>query len=104
MSQDPDDEGGQLNTLGLLERLRAESGAQQGAYSNLYRRVDNLLRELANPNLHDIANMSFRVELWDRHANHVRWMVAAAGSVTIGHAALEAAIASWPSEHLTLRN
>jgi hypothetical protein len=38
--------------LGLLERLRAESGYP----------------ELENPNLHGIANMSFRVELWDRHA------------------------------------
>ena len=41
-----------------------------------------LLRELANPNLHDIANMSFHVELWDRHADHLRWVVAAAGSLS----------------------
>jgi hypothetical protein len=38
--------------------------------------VDALLRELVNPNLHDIANMSFRVELWDLHARHTRWMIA----------------------------
>jgi hypothetical protein len=38
--------------------------------------VDALLRELVNPNLHDIANMSFRVELWDLHARHARWMIA----------------------------
>jgi hypothetical protein len=52
--------------------LRAEARAAEGGYSDLYDRVDGLLRELANPNLHDIANMSFRVELWDRHAQHVR--------------------------------
>jgi hypothetical protein len=103
MSQDPDDEGGQLHTLGLLERLRAESGAQQGAYSKLHSHVDKLLRELANPNLHDIANMSFHVELWDRHANHIRWLVAATGTVSIGHAAFEAAVANWPNERFTLR-
>ena len=56
-----------------------------------------------NPNLHDIANMSFRVELWDRHANHVRWVVAAAGSVTVAHAAFEACVQDWPHEHFTLR-
>ena len=43
-----------------------------------------LLRELANPNLHDIANMSFHVELWDRHADHLRWVVAAAGNMRTG--------------------
>jgi hypothetical protein len=67
----PSDDG-RLHTLGLLEHLRAEARAAEGGYSDLYDRVDGLLRELANPNLHDIANMSFRVELWDRHAQHVR--------------------------------
>src|ERR1700691_3459849 len=76
----------QLHTLGLLERLRAETRGAEGAYSDLYRRVDKVLRELQNPNLHDIANMNFRVELWDRQANHVRWAVAAASSVAIAHA------------------
>ena len=65
--------------------------------------MDELLRQLANPNLHDIANMSFRVELWDRHADHVRWVVAAAGSVVLAHAAFEAAIENWPHERFTLR-
>lgn len=80
-----------------------ETRGVEGAYSDLYRRVDKLLRELENPNLHDIASMSFKVELWDRYANHVRWVVAAAGTVTIGHAAFEAAIANWPDERFTLR-
>lgn len=103
MSQDLSDQEGQLYTLGLLERLRAESGYLDRAASDLYHRVDALLRELENPNLHDIQNMSFRVELWDRHAQHVRWVVAAAGTVTIGHAAFEAATANWPDQHFTLR-
>jgi hypothetical protein len=73
---------GQLHTLGLLERLRSEMNLVQGAaYASLYQRVDKLLRELENPNLHDIANMNFRVELWDRHALHIRWIIAASGSV-----------------------
>jgi hypothetical protein len=42
----------------LLEQLRAESGERWGTSSKLYRRVDKLLRELADPNLHDIpANL-----------------------------------------------
>jgi hypothetical protein len=44
------------------------------------------LRELANPKLHDIANLSHHVELWDRDGQHIRWLVAAAGTVAIGHA------------------
>ena len=100
MSETPDD--GQLHTLGLLERLRAETKDTKGAYAVLYDRVDALLRELANPNLHDIANMSFRVELWDRHAQHVRWMIAAAGTITIAQAAFDAAIANWPGERFKM--
>jgi hypothetical protein len=83
--------------------LRAEARAAEGGYSELYDRVDGLLRELANPNLHDIANMSFRVELWDRHAQHVRGGIAAAGTITITQTAFDAAIANWPGEHFTLR-
>src|ERR1700692_3729455 len=58
---------------------------------------------LRTPNLHDIANMSFRVELWDRHALHIRWVVAAAGSVFVAHAAFDEAVKNWPDEHFTLR-
>jgi hypothetical protein len=102
MSADPDD--GQLHTLGLLERLRAETKDTKGAYAHLYERVDALLRELENPNLHDIANMSYRVELWDRHAKHIRWTIAAVGHVTIAQATFEAAVREWPHEHFTLRH
>jgi hypothetical protein len=56
--------------------------SQRPAYGGLYERVDKLLRELENPNLHDIANMSFRIELWDRHALHIRWAIAASGSMS----------------------
>jgi hypothetical protein len=47
--------------------------------------------------------MSYRVELWDRHSQHVRWVVAAAGTVTIAHAAFDAAVVNWPRERFTLR-
>jgi hypothetical protein len=102
--QDPPEEDGQLHTLGLLERLRAEAKDADGAYSALYRRVDSLLRELENPNLHDIANLNYRVELWDRYALHVRWIVAAAGTVSVAHAAFDEAVKNWPDQRFTLRN
>jgi hypothetical protein len=102
MSADPDD--GQLHTLGLLEQLRAESGELWGTSSKLYFRVDALLRELANPNLHDIANMSYRIELWDRHAQHIRWTIAAIGHGTIAQATFEATVNEWPHERFTLRH
>src|SRR5208282_4455566 len=98
MSQAPED--GQLHTLGLLEELREECKSLWGTSYEFYFRIDALLRELANPNLHDIpTRLPFRVELWDRHDQHIRWVVAAAGTVMIGHAAFEAAIAAWPQEH-----
>jgi hypothetical protein len=103
MSQDLSDRNGQFHTLGLLEQLRKECRQNWSTSSTLYRRIDGLLRELANPNLHDIANLSHHVELWDRHGQHIRWLIAAAGTVTIGHAALDAAIESWPNERFTLR-
>ena len=105
MSQEPSDSDGQLHTLGLLEQLREECAHLWGASSEAYFRVDELLRELANPNLHDIpTNLPFRVELWDRHDQHIRWVIAASSSVAIGHAALDAAIANYPDQHFTLRN
>ena len=53
--------------------------------------------------LHDIRSMSFRVELWDQHALHIRWVIAAAGSVFLARAAFEEAIKQWPDQKLTLR-
>ncbi len=99
------DAEGQLYTLGLLEQLCAECKSLWGASSEAYFRVDELLRELANPNLHDIpTNLPFRVELWDRSDQHIRWVIAASSSVAIGHAALDAAIANYPDQRFTLRN
>jgi hypothetical protein len=49
------DEGGQLHTLTVLEQLREASKALWGASSTAYFRVDELLRQLANPNLHSFV-------------------------------------------------
>ena len=89
------DEGdGQLHTLSVLEQLREASKGLWGASSEAYFRVDELLRQLANPNLHDIPhNLPFRVEMWDQSDQHIRWVIAASASVAIGQAAMDAAIA-----------
>jgi hypothetical protein len=76
MSQDePEADDGPLHTLGLLEQLREDCKALRRASSDAYFRVDGLLRQLANPNLHDIPrSLPFRIELWDRSSQHVRWV------------------------------
>ena len=104
MTARPLEEDGQLHTLGLIEELRAECKRMWGTSSELYFRIDELLRELANPNLHEIFSTSaFQIELWDRNADHIRWVVAATSSITIGHAAFDAAVAQYPKERLSLR-
>jgi hypothetical protein len=96
-----DEADGQLHTLSVLEQLREASKELWGASSEAYFRVDELLRQLANPNLHDIPrNLPFRVEMWDQS----RWVIAASASVAIGHAAMDAAIANYPEQRFTLRN
>ena len=76
-----------------------------GAGSEAYFRVDELLQQLANPNLHDIPhNLPFRVEMWDQSDQYVRWVISASASVAIGYAALDAAIANYPDQRFTLRN
>jgi hypothetical protein len=98
------EEAGQLHTLGLIEELRAECKRMWGTSSALYFRIDELLRELANPNLHEIFSTgAFQVELWDQHAARIRWVVAAAASITIGHAAFDAAVGQYPGQRLSLR-
>jgi hypothetical protein len=105
MSEGSPDGEGQLHTIALIEQLREESKHLWDASSRLYFRVDELLRELANPNLHDIpTRLPFRVEMWDRAEQHVRWVIAASSSVAIGHAALDAAIPNFPGQRFTLRN
>jgi hypothetical protein len=99
------EDDGPLYTLGLLEQLRAEGKSLWGTSSEAYFRVDALLRELANPNLHDIpTNLPFRVEMWDCNNQHIRWVVAAASSAAVGHAALDAAINNYSGQRFTLRN
>src|ERR1700758_1782039 len=96
---------GQLHTLTVLEQLREASKGLWGASSDAYFRVDELLRQLANPNLHDIPrNLPFRVETWDGTDQHVRWVIAASASVAVGHAAMDATIANYPAQRLTFRN
>ena len=100
-----DERDGQLHTLSVLEQLREASKGLWGASSAAYFRVDELLRQLANPNLHDIPrNLPFRVEMWDQSEQHIRWVIAASASVAVGHAALDAAIANYPDQRFTLRN
>lgn len=95
------DEDGQIHTLSLLERLRTECRELWGSSSALYHRVDDLLRELANPNFQDIPmRLPFRVELWNRNQHHIRWV----SSIAIGRAAFDVAISTHIREHLTLRN
>src|SRR6476469_9891395 len=73
-----DEADGQLHTLSVLEQLRDASKGLWGASSEAYFRVDELLRQLANPNLHDIPrNLPFRVEMWDQSDQHIRWVIAA---------------------------
>jgi hypothetical protein len=55
MASPPFEEDGQLHTLGLIEELRSECKRMWGTSSELYFRIDELLRELANPNLHEIS-------------------------------------------------
>ena len=86
--------------LASSERLRQKTSGVQDRYSDLYREVDGLLRELENPNLHDIANMSYRIELWDQYALHIRWTVAAIGHINLARAAYDEAVKQWPGERL----
>jgi hypothetical protein len=100
-----DEADGQLHTLSVLEQLREASKSLWGARSAAYFRVDELLRQPANPNLHDIPpNLPFRVEMWDQSDQHIRWVIAASASVAVGHAAMDAAIANHPDQRFTLRN
>ena len=89
----------------MLEQLREASKSLWGASSEAYFRVDELLRQLANPNLHDIPrNLPFRVEMWDQSDQHIQWVIAASASVAVGHVAMDAAIANYPDQRFTLGN
>jgi hypothetical protein len=89
---------------GLLEHLRDHCKDLWGTSSRLYFRIDELLRQLANPNLHDLPMaLPYHVEMWDRSDQHVRWVVAASASVAIAHAAFDVAVASYPGQRFMLR-
>ncbi len=89
---------GQLYALGLIEKLRDDLCAFDGAKNELYYRIDRALRELANPNLHDVNLVTaFKIELWDRYGrDHLGMVIAATSSSDIAHAA-------YGGERLTLR-
>jgi hypothetical protein len=78
----------------MLEQLREDLRPLGNAKSELYFGIDALLRKLANPNLHDVnLATAFRIELWDRYGrDHLRMLIAATSSITIAHAAFDAAI------------
>ncbi len=83
MAETPDDEG-PLHALGLIEELRSLCAELWGTSSALYHHVDRILQELATPDLQDISvRLPFRVEMWDRSDQHVRWVIAASSSVAI---------------------
>ena len=66
--------------------------------------MDKLPSQLANPNLHDIpANLQIHDDLWDRFDKHIRWVVAATSSITIGNAAYDVAVSMHPQERVLLR-
>jgi hypothetical protein len=93
------EEDGQLHTLGLLEQLRDQCKSLWGTSTELYFRVDKLLNQLANPNLHNILpNLQIHVELWDRYDKHIRWVIAATSSIVIGVAAFDVAVSMHPQE------
>jgi hypothetical protein len=82
----------------------AISARTWGASSELYFRVDKLLNQLANPNLHDLpSNLQIHVELWDRYNSHVRWVISATSSIVIANAAYDVAVSVHPQERVLLR-
>jgi hypothetical protein len=94
-----------MRTLSLLEELSVVTSAVWDSTATLHQRVDKLLRDLADPKVSDIPlHLPFRVELWDRSAQHLRWVVSASSSVAMAHAAFDVAVATYPHESLTLRN
>jgi hypothetical protein len=89
----------------LLERLHEGLRDFGRTKDEIYWRIDALLRELRNPNLHEVElTTAYQVELWDRYGKgHLRMVIAATSSVIIAHAAFDAAVKQYAAEHLTLR-
>jgi hypothetical protein len=47
--------------------------------------------------------LGLRVELWDHHNEHIRWVIAATSSIVIGNAAYDVAVSIHPQERVLLR-
>jgi hypothetical protein len=96
---------GQIYTLNLLERLHDGLRDFGKTKDELYWRIDALLRELRNPNLHEVElTTAFQIELWDRYGkDHLRMVIAVTSSIMIAHAAFDAAVKEYAAEHLSLR-
>jgi hypothetical protein len=96
---------GQIYTLNLLERLHAGLRDFGQTKDELYWRIDALLRELRNPNLHEVElTTAYQIELWDRYGkDHLRMVIAATSSIMVAHAAFDAAVKQYATEHLMLR-
>src|SRR5262245_23623656 len=96
MPTKPED-GPEAHTIGVLEELRAAFRDLGANSQELYYRAERALQQLANPNLHDIpSNLNFHIEMWDRHDQHIRWVIAAASTITIARAAYQAAVTTYP--------
>ncbi len=104
MTNEPHEDG-QIHTLGLLEQLRDDLRRYGRAKDELYFRIDKVLRELADPKLHDINLASaFKIELWDRYGRgNLRMVIAGTSSIAIAPAAFDAAENKFVGERLTLR-
>jgi hypothetical protein len=104
MHNEPEQDG-QIHVLGLLEQLRDALRTYGQGNNELYFRVNNALRELANPNLHEVElATAFRIELWDRYGKgNVRMTIAVTSSIVIAQAAYDVAASEHANEHLTLR-
>ncbi len=106
MRQDhPASDDGELHTLNLLEELRSRCEGLWGKSSDLYFNINDLLRELANPNLPRSSDgPALPYGNVGSHGSTHSVGSSANASVALAHAALDAAIESYPGERLTLRN
>jgi hypothetical protein len=89
--------------LAFFEELRAECN-RLGAPPPTYITAWTVSSGSCNPNLHEILPASaFRIELWDRYDENIRWVVAASASISISNAAFDAATLQFSDQRLALR-
>jgi hypothetical protein len=78
------EDGGDTCALGLVEQLRDQCGALQRELSEAYHRMDALIRQLSNPNLHDLPiNLPYHIEMWTADEQHIRWVIGCASTVSV---------------------